>query len=224
MTNKKYVISYISNKKYKDKLFVIIGDAIDISKTKFKKLYYLYSFDKRQASCVNFLVKDYNKNEFPYVDGDIDDVKQKFKTLGGELVAECSLLNTTNDHSFINNDLHMILSYTDSMVKYKFIELDDLYVYPEYRNNGFARMLINEIFDNAIMKNCLVYVCAGALVKEYPEEPDIIELKRIANSLAKFYEKIGFISINDICYFESKHALLRLNEESARLLINYYKA
>lgn len=223
MNNKKYVISYISNNKYPNKLFIIVGYAVDITKIKNQKWYHLYSFDKRQTLCIDSLISDYDKNEFPYIDGNDNTMQKKFKNFGGELIAECQLSNVTNDHSVMVDSLNMLTSYSNDLVSYKYIELSNLYVYPEFRNRGFANMFINNLFNNIIMRNCLVYVCAGASNKEYPEEPDIIRLCKIANDLAKFYEKIGFISINDICDFMSKHALLKYDEQSARILINYYK-
>ena len=77
----------------------------------------------------------------------------------------------------------------------KCIEILDLYVPKESRNKYRASGLIKHVIDN--YPDYAIISVAGASISEYPEEPLEDDMKKIAQSLVSFYEKNGFININD---------------------------
>ena len=146
----------------------------------------------------------------------IDDLIKKSNC---DIVAECTIMTHKSlSTSFIYKDVECIMNDHDIICK----ELGNTYVYPKYRGYGLGKYFVKIISEYVSSKGVLV-TKAGALIKEYPNDPGDKKCGEIADKVSKFYEKCGFVSINDFCQFERTHALMYVNQVSAIPLINFYK-
>lgn len=137
----------------------------------------------------------------------------------GDLVAECEVrIHDEESKRFIYSDVKQIIGNDDATYK----ELSKVYVYPEYRGCKLGKYFVKTISEYAAFKDILMTE-AGALKKEYPEDPGDDKCAEIASQIAAFYEKCGYVSVNDFSKFETKEALVYVNQASAIPLINFYK-
>lgn len=99
------------------------------------------------------------------------------------------------------------------------IEILDLYVHPEFRNKGIGSALLKAVIDNN--ENFAILSAIGASKKEYPIEPSHDEKMKIIEDLSKFYEKNGFVDVNDLYgNYENKRAYIYLNDISEECIKN----
>lgn len=74
-------------------------------------------------------------------------------------------------------------------------EILDIYVHPQYRKQRFGSALIQAIVSR--YKSRAILTLVGAHEREYPEL-DEENIPEIISKLIPFYEKNGFISVNNI--------------------------
>lgn len=75
-----------------------------------------------------------------------------------------------------------------------FVVLEEIFVDPLLRDKGIGTHIMNNfILDN---RDSIMLVHAGALMKEYPNEPTKEDYNFILDRLSKFFTKLGFENIN----------------------------
>lgn len=75
-----------------------------------------------------------------------------------------------------------------------FVILEELFVDKSLRNKGCATDILKQFISK--YEDTIILVNAGALCKEYPEEPTDDEFGQILDNLDKFFTKLGFENIN----------------------------
>lgn len=97
------------------------------------------------------------------------------------------------------------------------LEITSIYVAKEFRGNGVASALLNDL--TKAFANKVIYLQSGAHIYEYEEEPDEEEIEKCLDSLHKFYTLNGFLNVNRIIgHYSTKCSYLFNNEFSKPLL------
>lgn len=121
--------------------------------------------------------------------------------------------------------------FKGSHPKVNAVEITDLYADPKFKHKGIGSALIGLVIDNykasiglSFNSNTVILTAVGASCKEYKEEPTSEETQNIISWLIPFYEKNGFIDINDYyAGYEDKRAMI-FNSPLATKCINERKS
>lgn len=150
------------------------------------------------------------------------DLNELVNGIDSILIAEATIIThniNSKSSSFIFSDICEIMNY-DEKVAYK--ELSDLYVYPEFRSFGFGKQFCEKV-SKYISNGNVLFTNTGASMKEFKNDPGEDKCHKIADELALFFEKCGYVSINDYSQFDCHHSLIYLNDITALPVINFYK-
>ena len=156
---------------------------------------------------------------------DLDDITYSY-----DLIGECSICRDAN--GFIIDDAKVIMNDNENSPTYKsyiYYQFGELYIYPEFRDQYFGSYLCKTVCNNIEMRHSsislhpVIVTKAGALIKEYPNQPSDEECKKIGDKIAKFYCEVGFVSTDDFNKFDTGHGLMYVNKTTAIPLINFYK-
>lgn len=125
--------------------------------------------------------------------------------------------NSEINRSFMRHDFIGLLP------KVPFVEITDIFVNPKDRYKGIGSDLIKGIVEECSDKAILVAV--GASTKEYPEEPSDDDKIKITNEVVKFYEKNGFVDVNElIAGYEFKRAMIYIGNEFGKKIYSDLKS
>lgn len=96
--------------------------------------------------------------------------------------------------------------------------IEEIFVDKMLRGKGYGSGLIKYVCENYYSH--LILVEAGALKKEYKEEPSQQEIHDIVENLGDWYEKLGFINVNHLLgQYQTRIAYLYYNEVGIELMV-----
>ena len=90
----------------------------------------------------------------------------------------------------------LLKDFTSKFPYVKIVEILDVFVYPKYRHKGTGSLMLQELLSKC--EDSVVLLSAGAHTKEYEREPTGEKFKEALGKVVSFYNKNGFIDINDI--------------------------
>lgn len=134
--------------------------------------------------------------------------------------------NTEADH-FIYSDYSGI---TDNMCD-EYYEVRNLFTEKKYRGQGLTREFVMTVLSNiyederAMLHETCIFVQAGISVEEYPDDPteDDEKSSKIIDGVISFYEKCGFVDVNEISGFEYSCNMYFAPDIASAKIINFYK-
>lgn len=144
----------------------------------------------KENACINFY-------HIHYKDGKIDDPKY------GEY--------------FFEQDILGLLDYAD-IKEADIIMIDSIYVEPELRSKGLAKEMLKYLAN--AFKDSLIFTQCVALQKEYPDCPTDDQIQEIVADSMSYFIMNGFTSINDYSCFETREAMIYVND-AAEPIIKY---
>lgn len=127
------------------------------------------------------------------------------------LIIDSSFLENYPEYDFLVSDMAHIIIH--GMVN-RIIYITEVYVNKEYRMQYYGQELVHTLTDQ--FSDSAIILRAGALIEEYPEEPKDEELNIIILRLISFFNKCGFVSINEYCGFENSEAMLFIGNDIGR--------
>lgn len=111
------------------------------------------------------------------------------------------------NHTPASRDSFMISDFTSMFPGVPFIEIVEIYVKKTDRHKGIGSKLIKKVVDD--YKNYVILTTPGVSKMEYPIEPSYDSKIDIIESLSYFYNKNGFVDVNDyIGQYEFKRSYI----------------
>ena len=127
------------------------------------------------------------------------------------LIIDKNFIKSEQGHDFFVEDMVHIIT---TGIADRLIYITEVFVHKDYRLRYFGTELIQTLID--AYDDCALILRASALICEYPEEPTPDELNDIVSSLIPFFNKNGFVSINQYCGFEHSEAMLCIRNDIGR--------
>lgn len=112
-----------------------------------------------------------------------------------------------------------------------YYEVRNLFTEKKYRGQNltkeFVTSVLSKIYEDerSMLHETCIFVQAGISVEEYPDDPteDYEKSSKIIDSVISFYEKCGFVDVNEISGFEYSCNMYFAPDIASAKIINFYK-